>query len=247
MIFFTRLKKPKKLNNRSLTPSFTLIELLIVIIIIGIIISSVSFNLTPDKFNLAVDNLIKYIRFTQSLALKDDKYQPFSNNKNSNYENNLSRYWYKKWWKFCISATNNNKYFFEIFSDMNLNNNDDVDECAKNPLTNKYLKGDFKSSTASKDTNLSYFNIKYISYIYNSQEKKITSNNRLNIYFDNYGNVYKKLYNDQIFKTTHSLGSNILTSDLKIKICSDENCNSNKNCRLIIITPNGFSYKSFCF
>jgi type II secretory pathway pseudopilin PulG len=244
MIFYTKLKKLKKSNNRRFSPSFTLIELLIIIVIIGIIISSISFNLAPDKLNLAVDNLMKYINYTQSLVLKDDKYQPFSKNKNNIYENNLSKYWYKKWWRIGISSTNNNEYFFEIFSDMNLNGNDDVSECAKDPLTHKYLKGNYNSSTASTDTNLSKFNIKCIKYKYKNNEVRIDSHNRLNIYFDNFGNVYKKLYNDQIFKTTSTLGSNILTSNLIIKIYSDDKCQ--KNCKAIIITPSGYTFKSTC-
>ena len=94
MIFYTKLTKQKKSNSSA----FTLIELLVVIIIIGIIVATLSFDFSPNKLQLAADQLIKDIRFTQSLALKDDKYQPFPID-NSPMEQNRSKYWFKQWWQ----------------------------------------------------------------------------------------------------------------------------------------------------
>jgi len=218
-----------------LKPSFTLFELVIVIIIIAILSAVISISIPNNKLQNAVDSLERYIDYTHSLALKDDKY------------NFTTQYWYKRWWKISISATKNGQYFFEVFSDMNLNGNDDVNEIAKDPLTGKYLKGNYPASTASSDCNLSKFNIKLVKFKYNGIESTITSNKRLNLYFDNYGNVYKKLYNNQIFKKTSTLGSNILISNLEIKLCTNNKCDNNDTCKAIVITPTGYIYQTACY
>ena len=228
-------------------PSFTLLELVIVIILIGILAATISISIPNDKLQTATDTLIKYIDYTHSLALKDDKYQVFSKNKSNLSDNNLAHYWYKKWWRISIGVNNKGNYYFEVYTDMNLNGNDEVNETAKDPLTGKYLKGNYSVNTASKDTNLSRFGIKKIIYKYENKEKNITTSNRLNIYFDNYGNVFKKLYNTQIFKKTSTLGSNILSSNLEIKLCIDSTCDNNKTCKAIVITPTGYTYKSTCY
>jgi prepilin-type N-terminal cleavage/methylation domain-containing protein len=56
--------------------AFTLIELLIVIIIIGIIISSVSFNLKPNTLALEKDRIKHYFMYANNIGLKWDGYDP---------------------------------------------------------------------------------------------------------------------------------------------------------------------------
>ena len=218
--------------------SFTLLELVIVIIIIGILASTISVFIPNNNLRLAVDNLAKNIKFTQSLALKDDKYQPFPNN-NSLEEQNRSKYWFKRFWQIKIGENNNKDFYFVIYSDNDLDNNADVDEIAKDPLTNKYINGNYYSNTSVKDANLSTFGITNISYTYkNIINSNIALGNPLRIYFDNYGNVYicqkNKLNcnnNDSLFNSLNPVISNI-----------EINFTKNLKSKMLVITPTGFVY-----
>jgi prepilin-type N-terminal cleavage/methylation domain-containing protein len=207
MISYTKLKKLKKLNKRSLSPSFTLIEVLIVIIIIGILLSSISFNITPDKLNLAADNLIKNIRFTQSLALKEDKYQPFPLADNE-VEYNRSKYWFKQWWQIRFAKRKSTgELYYEIFSDLPYKGSYDFtkngyqptnetsweETYAKNPINGLYLIGikDDGSGNYPKKVDITlnlskYCNIKRIEI----NGKEVTSSQSKRLVFDNYGNIF---------------------------------------------------------
>jgi len=274
MIYFIKLRKQKKLNKRRLSPSFTLIELLIVIIIIGIIISTISFNLSPDKLDLAADSIIKNIEYTQSLALKDDKYQPFQKN-NTSIEQNRSKYWFKQWWQIRFFKNSNGDILIEVFSDLPYHSNNDLFDkkgreprgeeywkltYAKDPFTGRYLTSECRNKDknypncdkVTKDMNLSRFGIKKILF----DGKELRSRPSKRIVFDNFGNVFldEGKYTECPSSYTGDCGDinpldennrKILTHDLIIKICMDESCNKN-HCREIIVTPTGYVYKSFC-
>jgi len=201
-----------RLNNSH--SSFTLLELLIVIVIIGILASTLNFNFAPDNLQLASDNLIKNIRFTQSLALKDDKYQPFPNHicddsNDGKMECNRSKYWFKQWWQIRFFRNSAGNYLVEIFSDLPYYSDNDLFDkkgreprkekywnltYAKDPLTGKYLTGECRNNDddyipcneIDKDLNLSKVGIQKI--LFNG--KNIYSNSPKRLVFDNFGNIF---------------------------------------------------------
>jgi len=248
-----------RLNNSH--SSFTFIEILIVIIIIGILASTISFSFSPNNLQLASDNLIKNIYFTQSLALKDDKYQPFSI-KNSVTEMNRSKYWFKQWWqiRFSTFKDKNRKihYWYEIFSDQpyytrtkdftaqaNLPDKLWYVKLAKNPLNKKLMIGhcgvshypDCKETDTKLDLTKTYA-IKKVKYVNFKRSKRLV--------FDNMGNVFLREGDDGDRGDINPLDvkkRNLLTKMAKIKLCADNSCNK---CIQINITPSGYIYKTQC-
>ncbi len=266
MIFYIKLKKLKKLN-KGISPSFTFLELVLVIVIIGILASSLPILVPNNNLQLAADSLIKNIRFTQSLALKDDKYQPFPLN-NTNIEQNRSKYWFKQWWqiRFSTFKDSNNKthYWYEIFSDVpsnyktknfdaqaNLPTNAWEVSIAKNPLNNKLMIGHCGVSQypdcSEVDTTLDLtktYGIKYIKFInfYRYSRRLV---------FDNFGNVFLREGDDGDAGDINPLEYDkryMLTKIAKIRLCLDNDCVSlNKDrCIQVNVTPTGFTYISEC-
>ena len=254
-----------RLNNSH--SSFTLLELLIVIVIIGILASTLNFNFAPDNLQLASDNLIKNIRFTQSLALKDDKYQPFPIKDNA-IENNRSKYWFKQWWHLKITNAGNDIIYY-IFSDISTNTTANFDkkiisgtyqyELARNS-ENQYLIGISKDETGNsnypnnidKKLNLTKtYGIKRVEFDnYSASSMPNGLGKRVNILFDNYGNLFLKEGETGDGGDINPLDfSNrpILTKNAAIKLCLDNPCKyTSSHCIQINITPSGYIYKTQC-
>ena len=246
--------------------SFTLLELLIVVIIVGILAFSINFNFFNPSLEAAADQVIKDIRYTQSLALKDDKYQPFpkhtcDNSDEGKIECNRSKYWFKQWWQIRFSQNTNDKnWWYEIFSDQPTANKKIFDKkgyspkylrdisLAKNPLTGKYMIGncdkngfpDCNSSSPRLNLTKTY-NIKKIIFI-NIPHKRLL--------FDNLGNVFLNEGDSEDSGDINPIDKDkriILTTIGKIQLCLDNNCIKNKDrCIQINITPIGEVYKSLC-
>ena len=139
--------------------SFTIVELLIVIVTIGILSVVLVPRFSSNKLNEAALRFLSDIRYTQHLAILNDKFD--SNDKN----------WYKKRWQivFGTSAYTDNKPAYSIFSDSasNSTGQPDIREIAKNPLdSTKLLSGGYSGilyssdSRATREMNLGYYGIK---------------------------------------------------------------------------------------
>ena len=209
--------------------SFSLIELIIVIIIVGVLYSSINFTLSNTSLNQAVDKLIAHINYTRHLALKDNKMQYYPVN-NTLEETNRSKYWFKGWWQLRIGK-NSNDYFYEIFSDSPDSSNiydrkgNPVSEFAIDFYNGLYMAGNYVANS-NKELNLSYYNIKVLKY----NDVNLTMGNSIRIIFDNYGNCYTSegSVGDGGDINPYDKDKRIpLMKISKITLCQDDNCENN--------------------
>jgi len=135
--------------------AFTLLELVFVIVVIGILSALIIPKMERDPVREAAIQLVSHIRYTQHLALVDDKY--------ADTEDPNGRWWRGRWeLKFKSADETNNKESYTIFADSYTysGNANSVDEIATNPQDNskKLTGGDsavpYNNDKATKSMNL---------------------------------------------------------------------------------------------
>jgi len=108
--------------------SFTLIELVIVIVTMGILSTTIIPKIQNNSLNEAAIQLLNHIKYTQHLALVNDKYDVHHKN------------WFKKRWQivFITSKAANGGPSYTIFADTSGSSTGDANEIeiALNPLNN---------------------------------------------------------------------------------------------------------------
>ena len=159
--------------------AFTMIELVFVIVIVGIISLMIAPSFEGNNLRKAADQIVSHIRYTQHLAMMDNK-----------FDNNIGSKWFKHRWQIrfvknitngpanCNNIDHNNIWTYMIYSNMNFScpggicdNNPSINEIAKNPLnTNELLSGGYSNSICP-DNN------------YNSANHQSMSSMRLNEYY----------------------------------------------------------------
>ncbi|WP_345993704.1 type II secretion system protein [Sulfurimonas sp. HSL-1716] len=121
--------------------AFTMLELVFVIVVIGILAAIFIPKFAQNKLSEAANQVISHIRYTQHLALMDDKYDA------------NDAHWYQKRWQIFFAKTggSGNKWAYTIYSDSN--NYDGVPnptEIALNPLDKtKRLTGGYSVGTVA--------------------------------------------------------------------------------------------------
>jgi prepilin-type N-terminal cleavage/methylation domain-containing protein len=108
--------------------AFTLFELMVVIIVIGILMAMSLPRMERDNRQEAADHILSAIQYTQQLALVDNKVSTASN-------------WQMKLWaiRFTVSATNYENTYYTIGTDENNNTVISKEEAAIDPANGKYL------------------------------------------------------------------------------------------------------------
>lgn len=118
--------------------AFTMLELIFVIVIVGILSFIAASSFQRDTLREAADQVVSHIRYTQHLAMMDDKFK--SNGANA-------QNWFRENWQIRFHRTVDTElvWSYSIFSDKpNYGGEPDEPELAKNPLNpNTYLTGGF--------------------------------------------------------------------------------------------------------
>jgi len=114
------------------TKAFTMLELVFVIVVLGILAALALPRMDRDLRQEAADNVLSAIRYTQHLALNDDKTDPFDGN------------WQKELWQIKFSTTTSTNYvFYTIGSDADHSGGNNgsfaKDETAIDPSNGKYF------------------------------------------------------------------------------------------------------------
>ena len=103
-----------------------MIELVMVIVVLGILASLAMPRMERDSRQEAGDNILSAIRYTQHMALMDDKTNP------------NSATWQRALWQIRFSNSGN-EWWYTIASNNDLNNNLDQNESAIDPANGHYM------------------------------------------------------------------------------------------------------------
>ncbi len=122
-----------------------MLELVFVIVVLGILAALALPRMDRDLKQEAADNVLSAIRYTQHLALVDNKTDPFKAK------------WQQRFWKIMFSTCSNGDHFYRIGSDDNMNSGGTFTEieAAIDPLNGKpiYLadNGNCNDTTVSNE------------------------------------------------------------------------------------------------
>ena len=130
--------------------AFTMLELVVVIVVIGIIAAAALPRINDDHIAEAADQVMSHIRYTQHLAMQDSKFDPTDAN------------WFRKRWSitftrasFCEGA---NEWRYSVYHDDgdatgNLNS---ANEVARDPLDpNKFMSSGWAGISKANCANAS--------------------------------------------------------------------------------------------
>ncbi|MCO4845827.1 MAG: prepilin-type N-terminal cleavage/methylation domain-containing protein [Sulfurovum sp.] len=119
------------------TKAFTMIELVFVIVVLGILAALALPRMERDLRQEAADNILSAIRYTQHLALNDNKTDPFSGN------------WQQRFW--TIAFTMGTNPYYTVGSDMDNSGGVNKEESAVDPVNGKYMYNDSLSIDMDSD------------------------------------------------------------------------------------------------
>lgn len=168
--------------------AFTMIELIFVIIVVGILAALSMPNLNRNQLAEATEQLANHIRYTQHLAMVDDRFDP----------NNAQ--WYSQMWVLAVrhvhDVNNNseNEWFYEVFSDRTNDGNSATNEEAVDPLTGVTLGngGNNTIDNTCPDDRIINLTRKYgIKNIAFSGGTNVNNSTITRVAFDNFGRPYR--------------------------------------------------------
>jgi prepilin-type N-terminal cleavage/methylation domain-containing protein len=221
-------KRRKRLNNPLPLPilqkvgfrrrgfmkrAFTLVELVLVVVIVGIISAVMVPRLNRSTLDEAAHQIVSHIRYTQHLALMDDKFDPDKN------------FWFKERWQILFSRNLDGEqvWTYTIFSDQKTHdkNPNISNEIARDPLNpgvlnaqgrldpskpGQYLSGGYNGVLDINDTRRNKkmllrdaYNINWISFSKScSTGNPGTLNQSRKIIFDRIGRPYYYYQRDSL-------------------------------------------------
>ncbi len=145
--------------------AFTLLELVMVIVVLGILTALALPRMERDVRQEAGDNILSAIRYAKHMALIDNVTDPRQSN------------WQRAFWRFgvrtCLASEGD--VFYYVASDENRGGNIDNNEAAIDPLNGKIMMGAPGTSCASGSNNSASPNI-FISHKYGIKDTNMFLN-----------------------------------------------------------------------
>jgi prepilin-type N-terminal cleavage/methylation domain-containing protein len=219
--------------------AFTMVELIVVIVTLSILAAYSIPRLNRDTRSEAINHILTMMRYTQNLALHDDKH----------LRDNPK--WQRRFWSFQIANCKGGGVYYSISTNNNMKNHkiyNNIEESAIDPSNGKYLywnganecpinNSDALADKTSPNIFISKkYGIKNVDFknckIY---KDKVTYNKNKRIAFDNFGRYYKSYENN-------TLPNN---SGVGIGDCNIEFIFENSSIKPFVITVNkesGFIY-----
>lgn len=199
-----------------------MIELVFVIVVLGIIAAIALPNLDRDLRQEAADNVLSAIRYTQQLALLDDKVDPTDAN------------WQQLLWMIKFTSGPTNAYY-TISSDTNENGTVEKTECAVEPANGKYMYHNSLNPTQPDESpNVAIdhlYGVNNIAYTGGCQPAK-------HIAFDNLGRPHNGLATTSSGAKAGNDYATYMSSDCNITFTLDEG----DPFSIIIEKETGFAY-----
>lgn len=191
---------------KHLRAAFTLMELIFVIVLVGILSATAVFYFRPTDTELvqATNQLARHIRYTQHLALMDDRFDPDPKNPNSGD-------WFIARWQ--IRFDHNHKGYYAIFSnrgDYTGGEPDSDKEIAIDPYDKAQLGRSSVAAIAEKEKSITYLPTHYNTTISGiscgDPNSFYFSQNSVSFVFDTIGRPYviPRLYNTTNYQNPYT-------------------------------------------
>lgn len=191
--------------------AFTMLELVFVIIVIGILAVLAMPNFTTNPLQQAAEQVASHIRYTQHLAMVDDKYDPSDEN------------WARTKWQLEFKRVGSpgayTSLYYEVYSDMDKGGNSDVTthkESATDPLSGLLLDG------ITNATELTNYGITNISMTASCRDSSSTAIGEIS--FDNLGRPH--FYVTSTKPPASNINQYLLLNDCNITLTHDTEGNA---------------------
>ena len=200
--------------------ALTLIELVFVIAIVGILSVVLAPNFQRDTLQEAANQIVSHIRYTQHLAMMDNKF--------SNSDAN----WFKGRWQihFYNNPGTGNEWSYTIFSDSegNHTNNPDPIEIARNPLnSSKYLTGGTSGAGLIQNNNSKATHELSLKSKFGILDVEFSGGCRSNVNylsFDNMGRPFNSFPTSAPYEVASPGWHKLLQSSCIIDLCVVDDC-----------------------
>jgi prepilin-type N-terminal cleavage/methylation domain-containing protein len=215
------------------TSGFTILELVFVIVVIGIISVLALPRLDRDNLQEAADQVLSHIRYTQHLAMQDDKFDPDDND------------WFKGRWrirffedlsftnKACPNEDYDDIWAYTIYTDgPTYTNNPNLSEMARNPSnTNQYLSGGYNNTlcvdNADNSADAQSMASMQLNTAYGIKDVVFSGGCRSNvryINFDYLGRPSNSMNTNEPYELASAGWHKLLTEPCMITMCIVEDC-----------------------
>jgi type II secretory pathway pseudopilin PulG len=126
-----------------------MIELIFVIVVIGIITAAMLPRIDRDNVYEAAQQVVSHIKYTQHLAMIDNKYDAADIN-----IPNPGDGWFQEMWQIRFQACAGNKHAYSIYSDTDHDAAIDASEAALDPLSKKRIDATVCVAGPNQDPNV---------------------------------------------------------------------------------------------